>query len=371
MDFGLSDEQKLLQANLRRYLDERLPVARARKAMEGAEPDPSVWRELAELGVAGILIPEEHGGSGLGVLDAAVAAEVLAWGAVPAPFLGSAVLAPVLLREAASREQQAAWLPRLATGEARLSVAAEEVLVRRGGRGVELRDGAIHGRALFAVDSAGAEGFLVALPGPAVALVPADAPGLRVEPRETHDRSRRFAELFFDAVRPGEVLAAGARAERALHRMLLAGFAVLAADLLGASERALEMSVAYAGERQQFGRVIASFQAVKHLCAEMAAELEPARALVWHAAHAVDALPDEAPLLAAHAKAHLGEVGRTLVRTATEVHGGIGFTDAYDLHLWFKRVEVDRALLGTPERVREWAAAWQGWPPVAAGAGAP
>ncbi len=365
MHFGLSDEQKLLQENLHRYLDESLPVARARKAMEGAEPDPGIWRELAELGVAGILIPEEHGGSGLAVLDAAVAAEVLAYGAVPAPFLANAVLAPVLLQEAAGPELRAAWLPRLAAGEARISVAAEECLLRRRGRGVELRGGALHGRALFAIDSAGADAFLLPLPGPAVVLVAPDATGLRVEPRETHDRSRRFAELFFEGARPGEILATGHAAQRALDRMLLAGFAVLAADMLGACERALEMSVAYAGQREQFGRAIASFQAVKHLCAEMAAELEPARALVWHAAHAVDALPEEAPLLAAHAKAHLGEVGRFIVRTATEVHGGIGFTDACDLHLWFKRVEVDRALLGTPDRVREWAALRQGWPPPA------
>jgi alkylation response protein AidB-like acyl-CoA dehydrogenase len=119
--------------------------------------------------------------------------------------------------------------------------------------------------------------------------------------------------------------------------------------------------VAYAGQREQFGRVIGSFQAVKHMCAEMAAMLEPARALVWHAAHAQDALPGEARLGAAHAKAHLGEVGREVSRMATEVHGGIGFTHELGLHYWFKRIGANRQLLGAPERCRREAAAFQGW----------
>ena len=124
-------------------------------------------------------------------------------------------------------------------------------------------------------------------------------------------------------------------------RVLDAGRIALAADTLGACERAIEMAVAYAKQREQFGRAIGSFQAVKHLCAEMVAELEPARSLVWYAAHAFDARPDEAAQLAAHAKAHLAEIGTAIVRTATEVHGGIGFTDEHDLHLWFKRVGVE------------------------------
>jgi alkylation response protein AidB-like acyl-CoA dehydrogenase len=123
----------------------------------------------------------------------------------------------------------------------------------------------------------------------------------------------------------------------------------------------VEQAVAYAQQRKQFDRVIGSFQAVKHLCAEMVAELEPARSLVWYAAHAFDAVPEEASLMAAHAKAHLSEIGPFVVRTATEVHGGIGFTDEQNLHYWFKRVGVDRALLGSPELLREEAARAQGW----------
>ncbi len=146
-----------------------------------------------------------------------------------------------------------------------------------------------------------------------------------------------------------------------LGRVRDAGWVLLAADTLGAAERMLEKAVAYAKEREQFGRVIGSFQAVKHLCAEMAAELEPARALVWYAGHAFDAMPDESSLAAAHAKAHLSEIGRFVARTATEVHGGIGITDLLGLHYWFKRIGVNRQLLGGPERVRHLAAAMQGF----------
>ena len=123
----------------------------------------------------------------------------------------------------------------------------------------------------------------------------------------------------------------------------------------------IEKAVAYAGERKQFGRVIGSFQAVKHMCAEMAAELEPCRSLVWYAAHAFDEMPDEASLMAAHAKSLTSDVGRFVARTATEVHGGMGFTDLLGLHYWFKRIGLNRQLLGAPERVRREAAVMQGW----------
>ncbi len=123
----------------------------------------------------------------------------------------------------------------------------------------------------------------------------------------------------------------------------------------------IDKAVAYAKERKQFGRVIASFQAVKHLCAEMAAELEPCRALIWYAAYGFDALPDQSRRLAAHAKAHLSEIGPFVARTATEVHGGMGFTDLVGLHYWFKRIGFNRQILGSPERARRDAAMAQGW----------
>ena len=123
----------------------------------------------------------------------------------------------------------------------------------------------------------------------------------------------------------------------------------------------INKAVAYAGERMQFGRVIGSFQAVKHMCAEMAAKLEPCRSLVWYAAHALDEGLGDARVAACHAKSHLSEVGRFVARTSTEVHGGMGFTDLLGLHYWFKRIGFDRQILGGPEQVRLEAARLQGW----------
>jgi alkylation response protein AidB-like acyl-CoA dehydrogenase len=119
--------------------------------------------------------------------------------------------------------------------------------------------------------------------------------------------------------------------------------------------------VDYAKERKQFDRAIGSFQAVKHMCAEMIAELEPCRALIWYAGHAFDVFPAESRKLAAHAKAHTSEVGTFVARTATEVHGGMGFTDLLGLHYWFKRIGFNRQMLGGPEYCREAAARLQGW----------
>jgi alkylation response protein AidB-like acyl-CoA dehydrogenase len=169
------------------------------------------------------------------------------------------------------------------------------------------------------------------------------------------DATRRLSELTFKG-RAAEALASN----QALERLRDAAWVMLAADTLGACQAMLDKAVEYAKERKQFGRTIGSFQAVKHLCAEMAAELEPARALVWYAAYAFDNAPDEAPLMAAHAKAHTSEIGRFIARTATEVHGGIGMTDLLGLHYWFKRIGQNRQLLGGPEKVREIAARMQG-----------
>jgi alkylation response protein AidB-like acyl-CoA dehydrogenase len=145
----------------------------------------------------------------------------------------------------------------------------------------------------------------------------------------------------------------------ALARALEAGRIALAADALGACEAMIEQAVAYAQQRKQFGRVIGSFQAVKHLCAEMIAALEPARSLLWYAAHSFDARPDEAPQMACHVLAHVSEVAREIASTATQVHGGIGWTDEHNLHFWFKRIAVARHLLGGPEWLRDRAAVLQ------------
>ncbi|MBV9252416.1 MAG: hypothetical protein JO227_24620 [Acetobacteraceae bacterium] len=174
------------------------------------------------------------------------------------------------------------------------------------------------------------------------------------------DRTRPVTDISFDNV-PAQRLDAANQPLAAARRVLDAGRVLLAADTLGAAQRMLDRAVAFAKERVQFGRVIGSFQGVKYMLADCVTMLDPCRALVWYAAYAQDALPEEARLTACHAKAHLGDVGREVARITTEVHGGMGFTDLLGLHYWFKRISFNRQILGGPERCREEAAELQGW----------
>ena len=162
--------------------------------------------------------------------------------------------------------------------------------------------------------------------------------------------------LVFDGV-PAEALAASPG--DAVQRIADAGRLVLAADLLGAAWKMLDQAVEYAKLRHQFGRPIGSFQAVKHMCADMAAELEPGRALLWYAGYAQDQSLPDASLCCLHAKAYLADAARMVARTATEVHGGMGITDDLGLHFWLKRIGWSYQALGSPERLREEAAAVQ------------
>ncbi|TAJ71877.1 MAG: acyl-CoA dehydrogenase [Phenylobacterium sp.] len=355
MRFALSEDQTMLQDSLNRTLADLVPLERVRRFAddEGPQQVSDIWMRLAEMGLPGLMIPEEQGGLGLGMLEAALASEALGKVAAAAPFLGSAVLAPLALKLAGTDEQRRRWLPKLATGAVTAGVAISEPIAgARDGAGVTAADGRLTGQALFALNATGADLLVVADKNGGLHLTHiAEA----AEPMPSIDVTRRLTALTFKDT-PAEALASNG----ALDRLRDAAWILLAADTLGAAQAMLDKAVAYAKERKQFGRTIGSFQAVKHLCAEMAAELEPARALVWYAAYAFDHAPDEAPLMAAHAKAHTSEIGRFIARTATEVHGGIGMTDLLGLHFWFKRIGQNRQLLGGPEKVREIAARMQG-----------
>ena len=353
-----------MQASLAGTLDRVCPLERVRAFAESREAVArDVWGALTELGVPGLLIPEEHGGLGLGLLDAALAAEALGAHVAPTPFLASAVLAPLAILGSGSPAQQAEWLPKLATGESLVGAAiAEGISGSRDSAGVTVDGGRLTGKALFALDATQADVILVADQAGGLWLVAGDAPGLSRIALTTIDLTRSVSELRFENT-PADALAAGDTAATFAH-VRDAAWTMTAADMLGASAVMIDKAVAYAKERRQFGRLIGSFQAVKHLCAEMAAELEPCRALVWYAAYAQNAVPAEASLTAAHAKAYLAEVSRFVARTATEVHGGMGITDLLGLHYWFKRVGLDRQLFGGPERVRHLAAVMQGLAPA-------
>src|SRR5574342_113885 len=358
MEFGPSEAQRLFERILRDFLSHRLPMEEIhRLARRGSGFDEPLWRGLVELGLTGVLVPERHGGAGLGMFEAALAAEALGHFVAPVPFAGAAVMAPLAFLGSGSDAAQAAWLPRIAGGTARFSVVFERHAGGTGDSEVERREGRLSGCLYGGLDFGGSTHVLAILRDGALAVLPADGPGVCVSELPSLDRTRPVG-LVELADAPAELLAAP---DGCALSLLDAGRTVLAADTLGAAQRMLDRAVAYALEREQFGRPIGSFQAVKHMCAEMAAMLEPCRALVWYAAYALDHLPDEARLAACHAKAHLGEVGREVARLATEVHGGMGFTDELGLHYWFKRIGASRQLLGGPERCRREAAALQGW----------
>lgn len=364
MEFALSLDQRMFQDSLRKALVAECSIDRVRSAVDaGAAMDPDAWRIVREVGVPALLVPEEHDGLGLTLLDAAVAAEELGRAAAPAPFLGTAVLAPLALREAGSADQQSNWLPRIAAGDTIVGIGLTEVLSgARDGAGLRLNGDRLSGRADFVVDGMQADAYIVALPGDGLALVEAGAAGLESRPIRAMDGTRPTVELTFENVAAQPLPGANAAV---LARLRDAAWIMLAADVLGAGWTMIDMAVGYSKERRQFGRLIGSFQAVKHLCAEMATALEPGRSLVWYAAHAFDMSPEEAPLYAAHAKSLLGDAGRFVGRTATEVYGGIGITDELGLHYWFKRLLFDRTVYGSPERVRRHAAVLQGLVPAA------
>lgn len=361
MEFGLTDEQRMLDESLRGYLAKELPLDKLKAlAKVGQGFSAEQWQALARLGLPGLLVPAEHGGAGLGLLDAAVAAEALGHAAAPLPFAATCVMAPLAISQMASAEQQAEWLPRIARGEMRVAVAFAGGTGQTGKAEARLEGGRLTGRIDGAIDAAGATHVLTVLPDGKAALVGLGDEGVSVDVKPTLDRTRPLAAVVLAGAR-AQVLDASNDAQAARRRVLAAGRVMLAADTLGAAQAMLDKAVAYAGERVQFGRPIASFQAVKHMCAEMATELEPSRALVWYAAHAQDAVPEEAEVAAAQAKAHLAEVGRFVQTEATEVHGGMGFTELMGLELWYKRVSLDRHLLGGPEHCRAEAALAQGW----------
>ena len=359
MDFALSQEQRMLQDSISGYLASGCPLSRVREVAEAGEARADdVWRSLTDLGAHAVLIDEEYGGVGLGLLEAALVAEALGSVVAPVPFVASSVMAPVALAAAGSDAQKERWLPQIAAGEVVFGLAVSEQIGRRETEGIASANGALNGKAMFVLDGVDADRYIVAANDGSLHL--ADASAANVTKLKTIDRTRTVAEVVFDGT-DAELLPGSAHSREPLLTTIDAGRIVLAADTLGASQTMLEKAIAYAKERRQFNRVIGSFQAVKHMCAEMAAELEPCRSLVWYAAHAYRAIPEEGRLMACHAKAHLAEVGKFVARKSTEVHGGMGITDLLGLHYWFKRIGFNRQLLGAPELVREEAAQVQAW----------
>jgi alkylation response protein AidB-like acyl-CoA dehydrogenase len=357
MNFDLSEEQEMLQETVRNFLANECPATTLREIFDGETGfSQSLWKGMAEMGLAGLHLPEEYGGAGLEILDLAIVSEVLGYMGTPGPFVGH-TLAGLAIASGGSDAQKQKWLAALATGDAIGTVA----LAEEGGAWLpdqwSLEGGALSGSTNHVPSAQQADVIVVGVAGGGLALVEKAADGLEIQDIEGADRTRRLCRLSF-ANTPSEALPEGGAAATRVRDVALV---LLAADAFGGASRLVEMSVEYAKTREQFGVTIGHFQALKHQLANMAVEVEPSRGLYWYAAHAMDHLQDESERTAAVAKAHITDRYMQVARDAVEAHGGIGFTWECDVQIWFKRAMFDRAWMGAPAVHRERAAVMAGW----------
>jgi alkylation response protein AidB-like acyl-CoA dehydrogenase len=324
MDFGLTDDQRDIQRTARDLLAERSTFARVREHAEARTTDTALWRELCELGWPGIAISEEHGGQGLGTIELAILAEELGRSLAPVPFLASAMAACVI-EQAGTDEQRERWLPGLASGE-------------------------IVGALASAVD--GTSELVVSAPEAGViVLVEEDGSGRLLTP----DQAEVSAVPAIDPTRSAARVSASDDAGEALEQGcpgLGRALVAVSAELLGVSERALEMTLDYVKDRKQFGVPVGAYQAVSHRCAQMLLDTEKARSTTAFAAWSADSNPDGLAEAAAMAKAAASDAGREVTTSAIQAHGGIGFTWEADVHWLYKRAQIDSVLLGGASRHR-------------------
>ena len=367
MYFGLSEEQQSLEDSIKKYLEDNASLDTIKEVAGGdLAKSADIHKGLLELGVSGLMVPEQYGGLELDMLFASVVSGALGSGTAPVPYAGAYVMAPIALTLAGNDSQKENWLPKVAGGEAVIGIGLSEYVGAREDAAITASGKTISGRSLFVIDGKDADAYILANKAGELHLVDAKAKGISVTELVTVDKTRPSIELNLDNVE-AQLLPGSENNQEVINKVLDAGRLMLAADSIGASQVMLNKSVAYSLERKQFGRVIGSFQAVKHMCAEMAAELEPCHSMIWHASHCYDHDPSQARLMACHTKAHVSEVSKQISKTATEVHGGMGFTDELGLHYWFKRIGLNRQLLGSPELVREEAARIQNFDQSPAG----
>jgi alkylation response protein AidB-like acyl-CoA dehydrogenase len=356
--FDLNDEQQAIKSTAHDFLASRFKSERIREiAASESGFDESGWKEMAELGWAGLALPEEWGGQGLGIVELAVLFEEMGYALAPSPLLSNTV-AGLALAAAGSDEQKERWLQPLAEGALRgvpalvdagapfepgkFAMAAEE-----GSDGVVL-----NGEKTLVMDAGSADFLLVATSDGRRHIVEKGAEGVTVTPEESIDLTRRLFSVRFENVQVGPEASLPGGAIDYLPVFLRACVAI-AAESTGLAQRALEMSVEYAKDRQQFGRPIGAYQAVSHRCAQMLLETENSRSAVYGAAWAADAEPESLPLAACMAKAYASDAGWRVPDAAIQVHGGIGFTWEHDLHFFLKRGRANAAMFGDAKWHRE------------------
>jgi acyl-CoA dehydrogenase len=356
MKLVLDAEQEDLRATVRKLLADRSAPAAVREVMASERgDDPGLWKSLADLGMLGLVVPEELGGAGAGHVERAVVSEELGRALAPTPFLASAVLATDALLALDDCAERSELLAALAAGEKLATVAVAEgggAWDRSGGATAAIeRDGGwrLDGTKTPVLAGAVADAVLVyaaTQDGPGWFVVDAGASGLRVTPLTGLDPTRRLARLTFTAT-PARRLPASAAAA-VLDAVLDLAAVALAAEQVGGLGRALELTVDYAKVRVQFGRPIGSYQAVKHGLADIYSAWEHAVSVLRYAAWAADHDRAELPLAAALAQTYIGPAYFQAATGMVQYHGGIGYTWEHDAHLYYKRAKSSELLLGPP-----------------------
>ncbi len=361
MHFGLSDDQIFFQDNVKKFLEDNASLDIIKKISNGDDKvsKDELHKGIINLGINNILIPEENGGLGLDLLFATAVSQSLGEGIATLPFIGSYVMAPISIRYGANDTQKSLYLNAMSKNKINFGVGFSEFFGSRDKSKLEFSNNMVNGKTYFVIDSDYASHIILSDKRGQIGVVSLDSSGIEVVDLITVDKTRIFKEMSFKNTKI-DILENTKASTDAISNALDAGRIVTAADSLGASKAMIDKAIEYSKERKQFNRVIGSFQAVKHMCAEMASELEPCYSLVWHAAHSFDNNEENKKLMACHAKSHLSEVSKMISKKSTEVHGGMGFTDLLGLHFWFKRIGVNRHILGSPEIVREEAALSQG-----------
>jgi alkylation response protein AidB-like acyl-CoA dehydrogenase len=360
MDFGLSEEQQQLKESARALLTNECATTEVRKAMASGDGYPrALYDQVAKLGWNGLIVPEQFGGAGLGMLDMAMILEEGGYAAMPGPFLFSSAIAAGVLKAARSSEQIGKWLSAIAEGKAIGTVAITDRTPSIDPRDfvtvASKSDAAIiiNGTKTIVPYAEVADFIVVVAKDLAtrelvLGVVEKNAAGVKIFPRKNLDLTRRVATVEFNNAK-----ATPLSGDNQFAKLVDIGALAIAADSLGGMERALEMAVEYSKVREQFGKPIGSFQALKHAAAEIVSELEPARSLLWYAAYAFDAgLPDASRFIAM-AKARLTDIYARGSDRAVLMHGGIGFTWEHDMHIWFKRARFNESYFGSPAFHRE------------------
>ena len=354
----LTTEQRDLAEAVADLLAKRSPESEVRRLMaDDAGYDPALWAELAEMGLLGLAIPEEYGGAGAGSVELGVVMEQMGATLLCAPYLSTAVLAANLLVALADPTECAEVLPRIAAGDLIATVAFAEPGSARPpaeSRTTAQPDGSgwrLSGAKTFVLDALTAQRLYLTA-GSGVFAVERGAPGLTVTPLATVDQTRKQGHLTLDDT-PARLVGAIGAGTAALDEALDRASVALLGEQAGAAMRAMEMSAEYARTRFQFGRAIGSFQAVKHMCADMLLEAQSALSAARHVAAAFDAADPDRYADLALAQAYCSDAFVSVAATTIQVHGGIGFTWEHPAHLYLRRARTDAELFGDPAWHRE------------------